>query len=145
MGHTQNQPSNQGLTGITNSGFVAVVDDDEHIAQAIAMWLDMLGTHSQVFSSGESLFSSLNTNRPEQDFQHLSSLKAAILDLNLPGSNGIEIANRLRSTIPNLPIVLVSAMNAEDLSKFGKLPEGVRFFKKPFELEDLESALQLQQ
>jgi two-component system, OmpR family, response regulator len=145
MGHTQNQPSNQGLTGITTSGFVAVVDDDEQIAQAIAMWLDMLGTHSQVFSSGESLFSSLNTNHPEQDFQLPSSLKAAILDLNLPGSNGIEIANRLRSTIPNLPIVLVSAMNAEDLSKFGKLPEGVRFFKKPFELEDLESALQLQQ
>lgn len=145
MGHTQNQPSHQGLTGITNSGFVAVVDDDEQIAQAIAMWLDMLGTHSQVFSSGESLFSSLNTNHPEQDFQLPSSLKAAILDLNLPGSNGIEIANRLRSTIPNLPIVLVSAMNAEDLSKFGKLPEGVRFFKKPFELEDLESALQLQQ
>lgn len=131
--------------GADSSGFVAVVDDDEHIAQAIAMWLDMLGTPSQVFSSGESLFNSLATNLHEQHPEHFSHLKAAILDLNLPGSNGIEIANRLRSTDPNLPIVLVSAMNAEDLPKFGKVPEGIRFFKKPFELEDLESALQLQQ
>jgi len=145
MGHLPNQSSSHELVSATNSGFVAVVDDDEHIAQAIAMWLDMLGTQSQVFSSGESLFSSLDTNHPDQAIRHLARLKAAILDLNLPGSNGIEIANRLRKSIPNLPIVLVSAMNAEDLPKFGQLPDGVRFFKKPFELDDLESALQLQQ
>jgi DNA-binding response OmpR family regulator len=125
--------------------FVAVVDDDEHIAQAIAMWLDMLGTHSQVFGSGESLFNSLGASSPQLPIPHISALKAAILDLNLPGSNGIEIAQRLRAANPNLPIVLVSAVNAEDLSKFGTMPDGVRFFKKPFELEDLESALQLQQ
>ena len=131
----------------TVDGFVAVVDDDEHIAQAIAMWLDMLDTHSQVFGSGESLFSALTANSSalQNSSNTASTLKAAILDLNLPGSNGIEIAQRLRASHPQLPIVLVSAVNAEDLSKFGTLPDGVRFFKKPFELEDLESALQLQQ
>jgi DNA-binding response OmpR family regulator len=145
MGHPELTLTPTGGKNGTEHGFVAVVDDDEHIAQAIAMWLDMLGTNSQVFGSGESLFSSLGASSPQLPVQQISALKAAILDLNLPGSNGIEIAQRLRAANPNLPIVLVSAVNAEDLSKFGTMPDGVRFFKKPFELEDLESALQLQQ
>jgi DNA-binding response OmpR family regulator len=140
----------QTATSISSVGasgaFIAVVDDDVHIAQAIAMWLDTLGASSQVFGSGESLFASLAANKPTQNSPtEPPALKAAILDLNLPGSNGIEIAQRLRAFNPHLPIVLVSAVNVEDLPKFGTLPEGVRFFKKPFELEDLESALPLQQ
>lgn len=125
------------------SQFVAVVDDDEHIGQAISMWLNMLGTPNQIFKSGESLFNALETSSAQLPNPQLSALKAAILDLNLPGSNGIEIAQRLRAAKPNLPIALISAVNSEDLSTFGAMPDGVVFFKKPFELEDLESALQL--
>jgi len=146
MGNQELFPETSNKPARASTGFIAVVDDDVHIAQAIAMWLEMLGTDSQVFGSGESLFKALATGTPVHLLnQPDSALKAAILDLNLPGSNGIEIAQRLRAVNPNLPIVLVSAVNAEDLSKFGALPEGVHFFKKPFELEDLESALQLQQ
>lgn len=127
--------------------FVAVVDDDEHIAQAIAMWLDMLGIDSQVFGSGENLFKSLGASDGSSQLapHQISALKAAILDLNLPGSNGIEIAQQLRAVNPHLPIVLISAVNADDLHKFGSVPTGVHFFTKPFELEELESALHLQQ
>lgn len=146
MGISESTYSSSKCNSDIQPEFVAVVDDDVHIAQAIAMWLDMLGIDSQVFGSGESLFKSLGaTGMSHTAPDQISSLKAAILDLNLPGSNGIEIAQQLRAAKPQLPIVLISAVNAEDLYKFGSVPQGVHFFKKPFELEALESALQLQQ
>lgn len=145
MGAQDHTATPQQLTTDSTAGFVAVVDDDEHIAQAITLWLDMLGTRSQVFDSGESLFEALRASPVAPSNGCAKALKAAILDLNLPGSNGIEIAHQLRRDHPKLPIVLVSAVHAGDLSRFGVMPEGVRFFKKPFELEELELALQLQQ
>lgn len=41
-----------------------MVDDDEHISQANAMWLDMPGTSSQVLDSGESVFKALRASIP---------------------------------------------------------------------------------
>ncbi|MFW6283275.1 MAG: response regulator [Minisyncoccales bacterium] len=69
-----------------------------------------------------------------------NSYNFIIMDVLLPGENGIEIASELKR-IPDfskVPIVFISASNDQDIKdKVGDY--GVLFMTKPFEIETLNS------
>ncbi|MBS3955231.1 MAG: response regulator [Methylomicrobium sp.] len=126
---------------------VAIVDDDLDISNALGMWLNLHALHSAPHHSGESLLSSI-----QQEDGHLitcidkgipvrSQLVGAVIDLNLPGVSGIELARALRTLDPDLPITIITALSADELAHFGNLPEGIRCLEKPFDLNELENAL----
>jgi DNA-binding response OmpR family regulator len=126
---------------------VAVVDDDPGILRALVSWLDYHQLRATHHSSGESLLSLLR----HKDGNLLMTLgvmdavpfvlAGAVLDVNLAGISGIEVARRLRALCPNLPIVVVTALPPDDLERYGVLPEGVQCLRKPFDLDALEAAL----
>jgi two-component system C4-dicarboxylate transport response regulator DctD len=127
-------------------GCVAIVDDDLGIAEAIADWLDFEGISHRVFDSAEAMLESLITkdNRIEiarPDTESRQPLIGAIIDINLPGQNGLVLSESLRQIAPSLPIVIISAMRLNDINKFGALPTHIPFLSKPFELAALENAL----
>jgi DNA-binding response OmpR family regulator len=68
-------------------------------------------------------------------------LVGAVLDLNLPGITGIELARALRCLSPGLPLAIVTALNDDDRLRYGNPPSGIRCLKKPFDLDALEEAL----
>lgn len=126
---------------------VAIVDDDLDISNALGMWLNLHTLHSAPHHSGESLLSSV-----QQEDGHLTicidkeipvrfQLVGAVLDLNLPGISGIELARILRNLDSDLPITIITALRGDELSHFGSLPEGIRCLEKPFDLDELENAL----
>lgn len=125
---------------------VAVVDDDTSVASALQQWLGMLDIPAVVFHEGASL---LRAVKPAQGGLGLAVseagvqgvLRAAVVDLNLPGMNGFEVAQRLKAMAPGLRIVVITAANAESLEMFGGAPEGVCCLDKPFTLEQIEAAL----
>jgi DNA-binding response OmpR family regulator len=126
---------------------VAVVDDDPGILRALVSWLDYHQLRATHHSSGESLLSLLR----HKDGNLLMTLgvmdavpfvlAGAVLDVNLAGISGMEVARRLRAMCPNLPIVVVTALPKDDLERYGVLPEGVQCLRKPFDLDALEAAL----
>ena len=60
----------------------------------------------------------------------------AILDFNMPGRNGLEIARELRSRFPKMPIAIVTAnIQSEVLS--GARAAGADFVPKPVDEEGL--------
>jgi DNA-binding response OmpR family regulator len=127
---------------------VAIVDDDLDISNALGMWLNLHSLHSAPHHSGESLLSSI-----QQEDGHLITcidnypdtgwckLVGAVLDLNLPGISGIELARILRNLDSNLPITIITALRGDELAHFGSLPKGIRCLEKPFDLNELENAL----
>lgn len=75
---------------------VTIVDDDEAVRHSLQALLEATGLSVSVFPTGEDFLAA----RPESD--------CVILDLNLPGLDGIETMRRLRSSDAGMPVILVS-------------------------------------
>ena len=143
-------------TSETIAGAVALVDDDPHIAHALALWLQILGHASSLHSTAGSLLSSLQRHQgqvwvPVQGLPHTgpqeglrrAPLVAAVMDLTLADLSGFELARQLQALGLAVPLVVITAATGQELSGYGPLPEGVQCLRKPFRLDELEQALQL--
>lgn len=132
---------------VRHCGIVAIVDDDPHISRALAMWLALHGLGATEHTSAESLLREIHQAggrlRLTTGAGHPRALPlvGAVLDLNLSSANGFELAGSLLCLAPALPIVIVTALRAEERLRFGYPPPGVRYLKKPFDLAALEDAL----
>lgn len=128
-------------------GIVAIVDDDPHIARALGMWLELYGLRATYHASGEALLLALRqenghlTLRPELGDPAAFILAGAVLDLNLPGITGFELAQSLRRLDPALPMAIVTALRDDERARYGSPPAGIHCLKKPFDLDALEDAL----
>ncbi len=128
-------------------GVVAIVEDDAQISLALGVWLELHGLQATRHATAESLLKAIH---PKEGFLSLDvganspvpiKLLGAVLDLNLPGINGIDLAYALRHLMPDLPITIITALCDEDRSRYGNPPPGIQCLKKPFDLDALEHAL----
>ncbi len=131
----------------TVRGIVAIVDDDPQISRALGLWLELHGLRAVHHISGESLLQSIHENDGVLTLRFGNStpvvipLVGAVLDLNLPGITGIELAMVLRNLSPVLPVAVITALLEDERVRYGTPPPGVRCLKKPFDLDALENAL----
>jgi len=65
---------------------VLVVDDNEDAADSLGMLLEFLGAEVKVVHDGKSALEAMKTFRPA----------VVLLDLGMPGMNGLEVARRMR-------------------------------------------------
>jgi CheY-like chemotaxis protein len=91
---------------------VLCVDDDHSIRNLYQSGLPRLGHEVIAVSNGNSALEVF-----EAKGRHIS---AAILDYHMPGMNGFELAVRLKSSAPQLPILMVSGLlpDLEDMIPF---------------------------
>jgi DNA-binding response OmpR family regulator len=78
---------------------VVIVEDNDRLRGELSDYLRDEGFAVIAVSDGEELNAALEVNMP-----HI-----AILDLNLPGEDGIAIAKRLRSALPELGVIMLTA------------------------------------
>jgi CheY-like chemotaxis protein len=64
----------------------------------------------------------------------------AILDFNMPGENGLELAEQLRAHFPDMPIALATA-NVQDEIIAGARKVGAAFIAKPVNEESIKGFL----
>ena len=81
------------------------VDDDNAIRDIEVYTLESMGYTAKGFSCGEELFTMLKTEKPE----------LIILDIMLPGEDGVTILKKLRqdSTTANIPVIMATAKGTE--------------------------------
>ncbi len=108
---------------------VLVVDDDEHLCQAIADGLAQAGYATREASNGKELL----------DLFREAPSDIVITDLFMPDFDGFEVIMHLRREVPNVPII---AMSGADDSKVNYLKAAAQFgavytVKKPFRFEEL--------
>ena len=105
----------------TNNYLIYVVDDDKAIARLLSINLEARGYQVKEFGSGLQAVSSLGTDDP-----HL-----VILDIMMPGPDGLEITRRIRQ-ISQVPILILSVLD-ETASKLTALDLGADdYLTKPF-------------
>lgn len=78
---------------------IYIADDEKHIRDLISAFLTQEGFEVTAFDSGDKLLSQCITNIPD----------LVILDIMMPGTDGLSICSQLRNLYPELPIIIVSA------------------------------------
>ena len=89
-----------------------VVDDDKGIRDLLSRYLAQQGFRVNAVADGQAMDAWLGKNTPD----------LVILDLMLPGEDGLSLARRLRSDF-DLPIVMISA-RGEDIDRIVGLEVG---------------------
>jgi DNA-binding response OmpR family regulator len=102
------------------------VDDDRETLDLLSLYLTEQGFVVSCVESGEAMDAWLDRNTAD----------LVVLDLMLPGEDGLSIARRLSSQ-PNLPIVMISA-RGEELDRIVGLEVGADdYLPKPFNPREL--------
>jgi DNA-binding response OmpR family regulator len=107
---------------------VLLIEDDNDIAEAISYQLEKVGLQVKVAKTGEE---GLEAVRRGVDL--------VLLDLNLPGMDGLEVCRMIRrqSTTAHVPIIIVSA-RADEVDRVLGLEMGADdYMVKPFSLKEL--------
>ncbi len=105
---------------------ILIVDDDPKLANLLVRYLGEQGLKAIVAQDGISMDVMLS--------QH--SIDLIVLDIMLPGEDGLSIARRLRSH-SNIPIIILSA-RGEDIEKIIGLEVGADdYLAKPFNPREL--------
>jgi two-component system alkaline phosphatase synthesis response regulator PhoP len=108
---------------------ILVAEDDRDIADLIVHYLQKAGWRAQVAASGSDALA----------LARAQSFDAAILDVMLPGVNGLEVCRALRaeSATAELPIIIVTA-RAEETDRIMGLDIGADdYVAKPFSPNEL--------
>ncbi|MBW5444961.1 response regulator [Cohnella sp. CFH 77786] len=105
---------------------VVVVDDDPPILELIAEYLRKEGFRVSVFEEGTGLVDFVRTVRPD----------ALVLDIMMPGINGLALLTELR-TFTEIPIVMISAKGDETDRIIGLELGCNDFLSKPFNPREL--------
>jgi FixJ family two-component response regulator len=111
---------------------VAVVDDDEPVRDAIGSLFRSMGFGIELFASGEEFLASPNL----RDFSCL------VLDVQMPGMNGLELQRRLVAASQPIPILFITAFSDENTRSRALRAGAVSFLFKPFSDEALLGAVQ---
>ncbi len=105
---------------------ILVVDDDTALRELLGRYLGEQGLRVTAVADGAAMDRVLATDRPE----------LVILDLMLPGEDGLSLARRLRAQ-GNLPIIMLSA-RGEDVDRIVGLEVGADdYLAKPFNPREL--------
>lgn len=115
----------------THSPLVAIVDDDELFRRSIERLVRSAGFTVAAFGSAEDFLERGDLDRTA----------CAILDMKLPGMNGLDLQQRLIARPTPMPIVFVSA-HEEAMTRANAMRAGaIAFLKKPFDNNALLDAL----
>ena len=107
---------------------ILVVDDEPTVLLYCERVLELAGYRVAQARSGQEAL------RVSQGLKHPIDL--ALLDVMMPGMNGIELATHLRAAQPNLPIVLMSGFGPQEIGRVvGE--HSYRIVWKPFQRDSL--------
>ncbi|ALC86565.1 MULTISPECIES: response regulator [unclassified Bacillus (in: firmicutes)] len=105
---------------------------------------DQLGIRmllKEVFSQ-EGYEVSLAANGPEAlDIASEESLDGVLLDMKIPGMDGIKILTLLKEKYPNLPVMMMTAYGELNLIQEAKDLGASLYFTKPFDIFEVRDAV----
>ena len=108
-------------------GSILVVDDEPTIAEVVARYLDRAGYRTAIAHDGDQALASADRSRPD----------LVVLDLMLPGVDGLEVMRRLRGTAVPPGVILLTAKGDESDRVIGLRLGADDYVVKPFSPAEL--------
>ncbi len=108
---------------------ILIVDDDRELLKMLRVYLERRGYQVDTAESGLEALDKLRVP-PE----------LLLLDINMPGMDGMELCRRIRDTV-SCPILFLTARAEEEDRVNGLLSGGDDYILKPFSLKELEARI----
>jgi two-component system, NtrC family, C4-dicarboxylate transport response regulator DctD len=113
------------------AGAILVVDDDTAWLADLERWLTDDGLRVISISRGEWVVQAVDFHEPD----------AVLLDVNLPGADGLEILAQLRRRRPDVPVIVMTAFGGAEIEERARRLGAADYFDKPFRMTALATAL----
>ena len=111
---------------------VCIVDDDASIADSTRYLVGAFGFRAEAFSSAQEFLSS----------SLVGETRCLILDVRMPGMDGLELQQYLANDDLRIPIVFVTAHASDNERRQAMAGGAVDFLLKPFSEDALLTAIQ---
>ena len=105
---------------------ILLVEDEPHIARAVVFNLEEEGYQVSHVETGEEAL----------ELFTVGMFSLVILDLMLPGINGIEVCDKIRTNDPRIPILMLTARAEEEYRVSGLQTGADDYMTKPFSLSE---------
>ncbi|ALE93753.1 transcriptional regulator [Arthrobacter alpinus] len=119
------------LTKLTRPGGepirALVVDDEPALADLMRMGLELTGWKIAVAHDGQSALKIARAFHPD----------VVVLDVMMPGMDGVELLGRLRTIYPDIPALFLTAKDAVADRLTGLHAGGDDYVTKPFSMEEV--------
>ena len=114
-----------------SGGPICIVDDDSSIRKALSRLFSLEGWEVNCFESGEQFMAYAGDH----------DVPIVILDICMPGTNGLEIQAKLSELSPGCRVILMTARSDSSLRAAATKGGAADFFLKPFDNEGLLRAV----
>src|SRR5712672_4747150 len=101
---------------------VFVVDDDISVRESLQLLIQCEGWHPQTFASAQEFLDNPRVLVPS----------CLVLDVSLPGLNGLDLQKRVAVERPNMPIIFITGYGDVPTTVQAMKAGAVEFLTKPF-------------
>jgi FixJ family two-component response regulator len=117
---------------MSHEPLIAIVEDDESFRESVQALLQSAGRRAVTFASAEQFLAS----------GAAATADCLILDLRMPGMDGLELQRRMLAAGFRIPTIVITA-HADDVSRARALAAGAAaFLPKPFQPDVLLQAIE---
>ena len=114
---------------------ISIIDDDESVRRSTTLLVESFGYRAVACESAENFLSS----------GHLHDTLCLIVDVQLPGMNGLQLQSQLAAAGCRIPVVFITAHDEKESRQRAMEAGAVAFLGKPFTdeklLQSIRSAL----
>jgi two-component system response regulator FixJ len=114
------------------ANIVNIVDDDEAIRQSLGFMLRKAGYVVSTFASGDDFLKAVTRE----------SQGCVLLDVRMPGMDGLEVQARLNGTGIAIPVIMLTGHGDVSLAVRAIKAGAIDFLEKPFERASLLAAIE---
>ena len=106
---------------------VLIVDDEEEFAETLADRLRLRDLEPETVHNGEQALSFVKDNEPD----------VILLDLKMPGMDGMEVLKRVKKAYPNIEVVMLTGHGTEEDKEKAKELGAFDYLEKPVDIGKL--------
>jgi FixJ family two-component response regulator len=106
---------------------ISVIDDDESVRRTTTLLIESFGFRAATFASAESFLKS----------GRVHDTSCLILDVRMPGMNGLELQSELAAAGYGIPVIFITAYDDKESRGRAMQAGAVAFLDKPFNDEQL--------
>jgi two-component system KDP operon response regulator KdpE len=114
-----------------SQGTILVVDDESSVRRVLSVMLSGIGFTIVTASRGEEAVALVQVTK----------FDAVLLDVDIPGMDGVETCRNIRRSNARLPILMLTAMDSEDDQVAGLDAGADAYITKPFRIRELTARL----
>ena len=110
---------------------ISIIDDNDSCRESLQRLMRSVGFAANVFASAEEFL----------DSDRLLNTDCLILDVRLPGMNGLELQRHLATSHSEIPIIFITSYEEDEVRARALNAGAVDYLLKPFNDEDLLDAI----